>query len=108
MMMTTTRTTITTTTGPPTGLTISIRCKRSRKWNAGVVSAVSAALPRLTREETMRRAILGLLAAALMVGGAVAARSDTPEPVDKNARPLFNGRDLTGWKLRHEGGKNGW
>jgi hypothetical protein len=56
----------------------------------------------------MRRAILGLLTAALLAGGAVAAHSDKLEPADKDARALFNGKDLSGWKLRHEGGRNGW
>jgi hypothetical protein len=40
--------------------------------------------------------------------GAMAAWSDKLETADKDARPLFNGRDLTGWKLRHTGGRNGW
>jgi hypothetical protein len=57
----------------------------------------------------MRRAILGLCCTALiMAGGALAARSDKLEPAAKEGRALFNGRDLSGWKLRHPEGKNGW
>lgn len=56
----------------------------------------------------MRHAILGLLAAALALGGASMARSDQRETAAREGRALFNGRDLTGWKMRHAEGKNGW
>lgn len=40
--------------------------------------------------------------------GAAALWADKIELPAKQARALFNGRDLTGWKLRHAGGPNGW
>jgi len=48
---------------------------------------------------------------ALMLGAAVwAVAQDKKEECEdcKGCKPLFNGKDLTGWKLRHEGGRNGW
>jgi hypothetical protein len=56
----------------------------------------------------MKPAIWALGAALLAVAGAVAAQGDKIEPPSKEVRALFNGKDLTGWKLRHEGARNGW
>jgi len=46
--------------------------------------------------------------AVAAAGTVVAAQSDVQSLERRGFRPLFNGKDLTGWKLRHEGGKNGW
>jgi hypothetical protein len=43
----------------------------------------------------------------LAFGAATAVRSADPK-VEEGFKPLFNGKDLSGWKLRKEGGKNGW
>lgn len=54
----------------------------------------------------MRHIILCLAAVALLAGGTVAVRGDNPASTPKDS--LFNGKDLTGWKLRHPQGRNGW
>lgn len=42
---------------------------------------------------------------ALVGAICIAAAADSPEP---GFQPLFNGKDLTGWKLRHPNGHNSW
>lgn len=52
----------------------------------------------------MRRWIGWLAAAALACGAGLSARAGA----DDGWKPLFNGKDLSGWKLRNPNGKNGW
>jgi 3-keto-disaccharide hydrolase len=55
----------------------------------------------------MRRTLWALAAIVVVVSAATANQSE-PSFDRTGYRPLFNGKDLTGWKLRHEGAKNGW
>jgi hypothetical protein len=56
------------------------------------------------------KTLAGLLLAALLASPAATAQNAD----EKGFRPLFNGKDLTGWKLRRPGGyaswsvRNGW
>ena len=53
----------------------------------------------------MRRLILGLAAAALLLGLPAARSADKDAP--EGFEPLFNGKDLTGWKV-HGGKMEAW
>ena len=44
----------------------------------------------------------------LAILAAVAAPALTAAESETGFRPLFNGKDLTGWKLRNPGGHNSW
>ena len=52
-------------------------------------------------KSTMTLLVLAILAA-------VAAPALTAAEGEKGFRPLFNGKDLTGWKLRNPAGHNSW
>ena len=54
------------------------------------------------------RPIKWLLGCAALACCAAAGVRGADEDADAGFRPLFNGKDLSGWKLRHSGGKNGW
>jgi hypothetical protein len=56
----------------------------------------------------MRRGFLGLAAAVVLASAAIAALGQAPLFQAEGYRPLFNGKSLEGWKLRHEGSQNGW
>lgn len=49
------------------------------------------------------KSTLRSLSLALLIPGALALAAD-----DSGFRPLFNGKDLTGWKLRNPGGHASW
>lgn len=53
----------------------------------------------------MKVASLGLAVLALAMAAMVARAADDDE---KDFRPLFNGKDTTGWHLRHKDGRNLW
>jgi len=52
----------------------------------------------------MRKVFLSFTLAVLAGGASLAAAADD----EKGFTPLFNGKDLTGWKLRNPGGHNSW
>src|SRR5437660_11271832 len=51
----------------------------------------------------MKRTLVILSTLALLTSTALAATADS-----EGFRPLFNGKDLTGWKLRNPNGHNSW
>jgi hypothetical protein len=59
-----------------------------------------------------RLSLIGLSAAALLLfAAATAPRAAQLPQEDLDSQgwvSLFNGKDTSGWKLRHEGGKNAW
>jgi hypothetical protein len=61
--------------------------------------------PAVRREQRVRRWQWGaaFAATAVLVTAVKAA-----EPDKEGWIPLFSGKDLSGWRLRHEGGRNGW
>lgn len=46
--------------------------------------------------------------AAFALVASLAQAADTPGASEEGFRPLFNGKDLTGWKLRNPKGHNSW
>src|SRR5215469_8917830 len=53
----------------------------------------------------MKKYLVSLTAILLFSTGPLALAATDDE---KDFRPLFNGKDLTGWKLRHPDGNNSW
>jgi hypothetical protein len=56
----------------------------------------------------MRRGLFGLAVAIVIAGAALAVPEDAPSFQGEGYRPLFNGKNMDGWKLRHESAQNGW
>ncbi len=53
----------------------------------------------------MKKNLTSLALAALTLAGSILLASGADE---QGFRPLFNGKDLTGWKLRHADGNKSW
>src|SRR5262245_16410991 len=54
------------------------------------------------------RPLKWLLSLAALAASAAAAQTLDPGEAEQGFKLIFNGKDMTGWKLRNPNGKNGW
>jgi len=61
------------------------------------------AIPRSINSTKMKNRLVALISVSLIASAALAIAANT-----EGFRPLFNGKDTTGWKLRNPDGNNSW